>query len=297
MPEIEKLLAEYGLGPSDLDNIRQAAPLILENREKIADYHYDRLLSSRGTAKFFKDENVLARARGAFVEWLTSLVSGDYTTGYFMKLNRIGGVHVRIGLPAHEVNVQVAYVRGYLSDMICKKFSEHDARAAAINRSLNKLIDLNLDLMTQSYREEEMKVQFLSYKFDSMIIRLAKWFVNGFNMLLVMGLLITGVMVLGLCVNDFSHITSGDVERGVLGALGSLLMLWVVIELLDTQINHIKGSAFAIKVFVSVALVAELRKVLMASIGHATWQDQTILAASVLILGFVYWLISKVEPH
>jgi len=288
---------DYNIGSEDIGNIRRAAPLIRENRDRIADFHYSRLLSNADTARFFKDEKILAKARNAFTDWLTDLVSAEYTASYYLKLDRIGGTHVRIGLPTHQVNIQISQVRNFIADLIREEYSDDAETASRLSNSISKMLDLNLDLMTRSFMEEELKSNFLSYKLDSWIIRAAKWFVNGFNMVLVAGLLFTGVMVVTLCFVDFSQIVDGDLDRGVLGALGSLLILWVVIELLDTQIGHIKGHSFAIKVFVSVALVAELRKVLMSSIGHATWQDQMTLIISVLVLGMIYWLISRVEPH
>ena len=74
--------------------------------------------------------------------------------------------------------------------------------------------------------------------------------------------------------------------------------LWVVIEFFDKQIRHIRGgSALVIKVFISVALVAELRKLLITSVEHTAWQDQIIPNVSVLILGFIYWLVSRMKEE
>lgn len=295
MQELGTLVEDYKIGASDVENIRKAAPLVLANKEKIADHHYDRLLSKHETASFFADDKVFERARTAFIKWLEDLVSGDFSLNYFLRLNRIGAAHVRIGLPAHHVNVQISLARSYIGELVSEQYSHDPGAAGQIMKSLNKIIDLNLDLMTRSYREEELMSNFISHKLDHWLIRSARWFVNGFNMALVVGLVMTGVFVFGLGVYDFSNIGTVGLERAVLAGLGTLLILWVVIELLDTQIRHMKGHAFAIKVFVSVALVAELRKVLMSTIGHATWQEQSALVASVLVLGIIFWLISRVE--
>lgn len=297
MAEMKKLLSDYNIRLDDLENIKLAAPVVEGAKKKIADHHYDRLLADEKSARFFKDEKTLSRAREAFIEWLDDLVSGDYSAGYYAKLNRIGATHVKIGLPAFQVNVQVSHVRHFIEELICQRYNTDPPKGARINESLGKLLDLNLDLMTRSYREEELRTNFLSYKLDSWLINIAKRCVNGFNIILIIGLVATGVMILGMFFKDMSHIAAGSVEQGVLGTLGTLLMLWVVIELLDTQIGHIKGHAFAIKVFVSVALVAELRKVLMSSIGHENWRENAVLIASVFVLGLVYWLISKVENN
>ena len=72
-------------------------------------------------------------------------------------------------------------------------------------------------------------------------------------------------------------------------------MLWVVIELVDTEIDHLRGEKFAIKVFVSVALVAVIRKILVVFLKTDAAELQFSLIAAILVLGVVYWLVSKVD--
>jgi len=72
-------------------------------------------------------------------------------------------------------------------------------------------------------------------------------------------------------------------------------MLWVVIELMDTEIKHLRGGKFAVKVFISVALVAVIRKILVTSLKSEAVEAQISLIAAVAVLGIVYWLIAKVE--
>jgi len=295
MDEMKKLLDEYKISQADIDNIRSMEQVMSQSMESIAEFHYGRLLKNNETAQFFADEGTLKRARHAFLGWVEGLFAARYDATYYAKISRIGLAHVRIGLPAYQVNVQMSHLRAYLCDLINTTHKDDPSRASAIGASLNKVVDMNMDLMTRFYREEELKTHFLSYKLDSYMIRLAKWFVSGFNMALVVGLVVTGALALAMTVNEVFHHASLGLERLVLGLLGTLLILWVVIELLDTQIGHIKGRAFAIKVFVTVALVAELRKILTSSISHTAWEEQATLAGSVLILGLIYWLISKTE--
>jgi uncharacterized membrane protein (DUF373 family) len=111
----------------------------------------------------------------------------------------------------------------------------------------------------------------------------------------VLGLVVLGFMVLWLFFSDLSHLFTGDIEKGLLSTLGSLLMLWVVIELVDNEIKHLKGGKFAIKVFVSVALVAVIRKILVTTLSADAIEAQMSLVAALAVLGGVYWLISRVE--
>jgi uncharacterized membrane protein (DUF373 family) len=72
----------------------------------------------------------------------------------------------------------------------------------------------------------------------------------------------------------------------------------MMIELLGTEIRHLKGEEFSINVFVGVALVAFIRKVLISSFQKdITDETKYFLVASVLVLGFIYWLISKTEKQ
>lgn len=295
MPEIKELLDEYRITGIDIQNIKTVSPFLLDRKEEVADFHYSKLLGDEETARFFADEHTLDRARKAFLSWFDDLVSGDYTDAYPIKLARTGGAHVSIGLPAHYVNISMSRLREHLADLIRWKYGDSPETASQVVSSLNKILDMNLDLMTRSYREEELRVNFLSRKLDSGIITFAKWITHSFNMVLVGGLVVIGLMTLLLAFQDIKHLLSEVPEKGVLGALGTLLILWVVIELLDTQIGHIKGRGFAVKVFVSVALVAELRRILLTSIEHTDWKQDAVLVSSVLMLGVVYWLTSKVE--
>ena len=104
-------------------------------------------------------------------------------------------------------------------------------------------------------------------------------------------------MVLGLFAYDVTLIFRGDIEKGLLATLGSLLMLWVVIELMDTEVDHLKGGKFSIKVFLSVAMVAVIRKILVASLKSGYVSAQLSLIAALAVLGMVYWIVSKTETN
>ncbi len=295
-PIIDDLLDEYAIAKEDCDAIKLIAPLVTENKEQLADHHYAHISTKENLARFFKNEETLKRARSAFYGWLDMLVSGKYDYSYYLRLNKIGATHVRIGLATHHVNVAMSHLRNHLIRLIEEEFESNPGSAKVIINSLNKLLDLNLDIMTRSHRDEELRSKFLSYRLDSTVLSMAAWFVNAFNMTMVAGLVAIGILVLALSAHEVSTLFDGaSVEKSILSALGSLLILWVIIELLDTQIRHMKGSAFAIKVFVSVALVAELRHVLVLSIEHGTWQDEIPLAILVLVLGVIYWLVSRLE--
>jgi uncharacterized membrane protein (DUF373 family) len=100
--------------------------------------------------------------------------------------------------------------------------------------------------------------------------------------------------VVGLFFFDVSKIFTLDhPENGIIAAFGSMLIIWMMIELLDTEIAHLKGRKIPIKIFVGVVIVAFLRKVLIASLAHEEIFAFASKVGTLLILGVVYWLVTK----
>jgi uncharacterized membrane protein (DUF373 family) len=160
---------------------------------------------------------------------------------------------------------------------------------------VDKIIDINLDAITSAYMEEEKRAIFLSRTLESYLITFANRFSYGLNLVLVLGLIAIGVLVIGLFIYDLTHLFQGDLEKGLLSTIGSMLMLWIVIELMENEIRQLRGGKFAIKVFISVALVAVIRKILITTISAEAIEAQIALIAALAVLGVVYWLIARLE--
>jgi uncharacterized membrane protein (DUF373 family) len=135
----------------------------------------------------------------------------------------------------------------------------------------------------------------VSKKAENRLINFARRFSHGLNLILVLGLVMMGLMVLGLLAVDVIEMFKGDLERGLLATLGAMLMLWVVIELVDTEIDHLRGGRFSIKIFISVAIVALIRKILIITLSSEKVEAQLSLIAALAVLGGLYWIISKLE--
>jgi uncharacterized membrane protein (DUF373 family) len=82
-------------------------------------------------------------------------------------------------------------------------------------------------------------------------------------------------------------------EKGILGALGSLLIIWMMIELMDSEIKTLKGGKFNILVFIGVIIVALIREILISTLRHDSLETQVFLSGTLLILGVVYFLVAK----
>lgn len=227
--------------------------------------------------------------------WLEGLLSGTYDQRYIGRLEHIGLTHVKRDIPIHWVTSSMNFKRSYLLDLMGALVDDPDERAT-LGRSLAKILDINLDVMLSSYHEEEIKRTFLTERMDSTLIRLAERFAYGLNLVLVLSLvgLATGVVVL-FATEVYGLFFVKDLAGGIISALGTLLIIWVIVELVSTEIRYLRGGRFGIEVFVAVALVSIIRELLIRTLAHDASPLLPYLVGAVLVLGVVYYLISRAD--
>lgn len=210
----------------------------------------------------------------------------------------MGEVHLKIGLPPHYVQASVNFVRGYLVNIINREMGT-SAETSRILLSINKALDINLDVMINSFREEELRLYLATGKYQKILIeniRRISWF---FDFFIVLTLAVVGLFLILWIIYEIWFILTGvlPLERGGLSVLGSILILYAISELLSEEIKHIKGSALSLKIFVGVALAAVIRKVLIISLSPKKFQELITLSLVILALGVVFWLIYRVESR
>jgi uncharacterized membrane protein (DUF373 family) len=146
-----------------------------------------------------------------------------------------------------------------------------------------------------------MRKFFVSHRLESKLITATERFTYGLNLILVLALAGVSVSVVGIFIWDIGHIFQGSVEKGILSALGSLLILWMMIELIENEIKILKGGRFNILFFIGVIIVALIREILISTLRHDPLTTQVFLAGTLLVLGVVYFLVSKSQqpytPH
>jgi len=163
--------------------------------------------------------------------------------------------------------------------------------------SVEKILDINLDIITSSYIEEEMRTYSAAYRVRSALINFSERFSQTMNLVLVLALIGLTLGVIWLFVLDIRNLIGGNIEHAIITALGSLLILWVMIELMNTEIAHLKGGKFRISIFIGVALVAFIRETLIKTLRPERVEIQYHLIALILILGIVFWLVTRAEER
>src|ERR1039457_1828855 len=290
---MQDLSDHYRFTDQDAELLLSLQPLAEQNRERFSLEFYDYLYSLPETAAILNSSNRL-RLRDMYSGWFMSLFTGIYDNHYMNHLTRIGHAHVKVGLSVHFVNAAMNQIRHFLLDLIDVNYSDREQRRG-LREAVEKVLDMNLDVMSTSYREEEMKKVFLSRKVESFLIRATERFTYGLNLVLVLALAGVSVSVVTLFVWDITQIFKGDMEKGILSALGELLILWMMIELMDNEIKNLKGGKFNILVFIGVIIVAMIREILISTLRHDDLTTQGFLAGTLLILGIVYYLVAQTQ--
>ena len=85
----------------------------------------------------------------------------------------------------------------------------------------------------------------------------------------------------------------GKIEEGIITTLGTMLILWMMVELIEVEIRNLKTKTINIVVFISVVLVAFVRKILIATFENPKLEKQIFLVGTVLVLAIVHYLIYK----
>ena len=286
------LKEDYKFSQEDNELLLQLKPRMEVLSEEFIDEFYDYIWGFGATASFLKNKQIIAYHREKIKEWFVNLFCGQYDMTYFMYLYKIGEVHVRIGLPTHYVNAAFTFVRTFVLKNIEKNISEKERYAKEII-AVEKIIDMNLDVLTSSYREEELS-KFLSMsKFEKTILSGLKKFTSYINFLLAGALALVAFFAIGLFSYDIYLLFFTDIgmEKGILTVLGSLLVLWAAIELIHEEIKHLQGQGFAIGAFIMLAMAALIRKVLIYSLSTEKSTELLIIGSVIVGLAVAYWLV------
>jgi len=296
MRSFREIKHDYRFLEEDEQRLLKLRTLMEEHADEIMGTLGLWIMGTKGASQFFTEESRKRHVFGAQRVWFLELFSGKYDNRYYEKLIRIGAVHVRYNVDAHYMNRAVNLVKNACIGILQK--TEED-RTEITNQiiSVGKILDISLDVITTSYIEEEIRTYSPVYKVKSVLINFSERFSQTTNLLLVLALIGLTIGVVWLFVEDVMHLLSGDVERGIISALGSMLLLWLMIELMNTEIAHLKGGKFHISVFVGVALVTMIRETMIATLKHEKPEAIYYLIAAILVIGFVYWIVTRAEDR
>lgn len=296
MRSFKDIKEDYGFAADDERRLSQLHSIMANHAEEMASALSSYIMSTRTGMRRLAEETRRVHLFESQKNWYMALFEGRYDNRYYDRLIRIGVVHVKNGVDAHYLNRAVNIIRN-IGVNIIYEMNDDQAETLANIIAFEKILDINLDVMTSSYIEEEIRVYSSMYKIKSTLIDFSEKFLQSANLVLVIALIGLTLGAIGLFIADVQKLFAGDLEKGIITSLGTLLIIWVMIELMNTEISHLKGGKFRISVFISVALVAVIRETMIATLKHEQSEMMMYLIASILVIGFVYWLVTKSEDR
>ncbi len=296
MRSFKEIKNNYNLTADEIHRLNRLRPLMEEHADEVAGALSAYIMSTKAGAQLLTDEARRVHLFDMQQSWFLEMFSGQYDTRYYERLIRIGIVHVKNGIDAHYLNRAVNVVRS-VCIAILQRACDNLAETIADIQAFEKILDINLDVMTSSYIEEEIRNYSPVYRVKNMLVDYSEKFLSITNLVLIFALIGLTVGAIGLFARDALKLFAGDLEGAIISSLGSLLILWVMVELMNTEISHLKGGRFRISVFVSVALVAVIREAMIATLKHEQSTSMLYLIAAILVIGVVYWLVMRGEER
>lgn len=115
------------------------------------------------------------------------------------------------------------------------------------------------------------------------------------NSAVIVAIAIVLLFSIGLLFYDIYNLIRNRYALGMGTVLGSLLILWVLMELFENQVAHLKGKRIDASVFIVVALVAFIRKLMVASLDAEKIEVAYFPLATIFILSIVYLAIKIID--
>ncbi len=158
-----------------MDEIKQVTALTDEDRALLVEMHaaienraveivelfYDHLQQFEHLNAILNGEpGRVERLKEHLKQWLLTLSDGTYGDAYYERRYRIGKRHVEVGLEPRYVMAAMAFCRAHAARLIVNGEYAADAQKEARARALNRVMDVDLNIMLQSYDDHRI-TQFL----------------------------------------------------------------------------------------------------------------------------------------
>ncbi len=116
---------------------------------RIIDHFYERILAFPDAAAVLADDAQVERLKGTLRAWLRELLAGPHDHAYYARRERIGKVHVKVGLPSRFMFTAMSVIRDDLCHIAWEDFERDEARRVC--GALMRATELDLAIMTGTY--------------------------------------------------------------------------------------------------------------------------------------------------
>ena len=147
---IQEMKRYLNLSAKDIALLRELGPRLEKYFPEMSERFYSQIPHHPNAFRIFSDEKQIARLKQTLQVWASGLFRGVYDEAYATERFQIGYRHVRIGLEQKYVISAMGIVRAFLQECLAQEFPSGQQRAP-YSRALGKILDLDLNLMCESY--------------------------------------------------------------------------------------------------------------------------------------------------
>lgn len=148
---VDEMKRYLHLLPEDAALLKELRPLMEKYLPEMAERFYAQIPHHPGASRVFTGgEAQVQRLKSTLQVWGRGLFNGVYDEDYAEDRYRIGFRHVRITLDQKYVISAMGVVRAFLMEKLFDEFPAREQRLA-YSQALGKILDLDLNLMCDSY--------------------------------------------------------------------------------------------------------------------------------------------------
>jgi signal transduction histidine kinase len=150
----ENLKLYVGFDDGSAAALRELHPIAAPSFVPIVDDFYAAIEAHPGAcAAITGGRTQIERLKQTLFRWIETLLLGPHDEAYYELRARIGRVHVRIALPQQYMFTAMDRIRVRLLDVIQEKVEDR-GQARRMCTAVNQILDLELAIMLETYRED-----------------------------------------------------------------------------------------------------------------------------------------------
>jgi signal transduction histidine kinase len=150
---LEDVSAYIGFDRLDSERLASLHPVLAPEFDRMAEHFYACILRHEGAHQAITGGDAqVQRLKRTLTAWMDSGLRGPHDDAFFELRARIGRRHVEIGLPQQYMVTAIGVMRQDYHAVIERAFAKDpDTRSAGL-RAVDRLLDLELAIMLQTYR-------------------------------------------------------------------------------------------------------------------------------------------------
>ncbi|ADR19844.1 protoglobin domain-containing protein [Calditerrivibrio nitroreducens] len=294
MKYIKEVISNYSLTEKDIHNLIFMEKFMLEYADQFVDQFYEYMISKMPLPDSMSSD-VIQKHQNLLKIWYKRFFEGKIDNKYLEYLVNIGNTHIKFNITQDMFNIMSNWTRQWFHEKIFQNVSD-DIKRKELLFSMHKLMDINKDIISDAYYTTEIKKYSVFLSLRDFIISVSERIEFITQIIILSFLIFLTISAAVYFLFDIVVLMKMKPDFFIIKALSSLLMIWVLSELLYTEINIIKGAKFKISTFVGVALIAFVRDLLIMTLEHSGSIEKLLLIIlSITVLGLVYWLVTITE--